>query len=40
MPRSGFDRMSPSFSLLRKFGFHFTAEIPIAVKDQELAFKT
>ena len=40
MPGSGFDHMSQSFSLLRKFSFHFTAKIPIAFKDQELAFKT
>ena len=40
MPGSGFDQTSQSFTSFRKFGFHFTAVISIALKDQEVAFKT
>ena len=40
MTRKGFDDMSQSFTSFRKFGFNFTAVIPIAFKDQEVTFKT
>ena len=38
MPGKGFDHMSQSFTSFRKFGFDFTAVIPIAFKDQEITF--
>ena len=40
MPWGGFDQMSQSFTLFRKLIFHFTAVIPIALKDQEVASRT
>ena len=40
MPGSRFDQMSQSFTSLRKFGFHFTAVIPVVFDDQEVTFVT
>ena len=39
MPGNGFDQIKKSFNSFRKLGKHFITVIPIAFKDQEVAFQ-